>query len=245
VGTDPKVFRGIGVMVTQVLSDTLLSVKAIVDQAQGAYVARPAFTVDLTKTVSQGFDAALYDDRGVDEDNESLPAYRDASVLKLGITSIGSSTKKGMNDMRIGAFVGGLYVLAEGPNGYGQLRDAGMIGTDQAPWPPSGMDLYQYTSVAYPDGRRYHGFHAKLVSKSGTKATMVLKGIAGWQTNQIVVDLADPKQCDPAPPGAATNGASSMLAAAKAGDEGAIFLALNFAVANGAPAQKLPSGQGG
>ncbi|HEY4240524.1 MAG TPA: hypothetical protein VGM88_11950 [Kofleriaceae bacterium] len=224
------------------LSDTLLSVKAIIDPNQGAYVTRPSFTVDLSKTPSQDFASAMYDDRGVDKDGMTLFAIPAASVLVLGITSIGSSTAKGANDMRIGAFVGGLYIVNDT---YGQLRDAGVIGTDDAPWPPSGTELYSLTSVAYPDGRRYHGFHGRVVSRSGNTLVMNLKAVTGWQPTNVTVDVTNVKQCDPTPPSAATSGATPLLAQTKVGAEGAVFLALPFAVSSGAPSNKLPSGQGG
>ena len=145
--------------------------------------------------------------------------------------------------MRYGAFIGGLYILNDGPNGYSQLRDAGMIGTDDAPWPPAGMDLYQYTSVADSKGNRYHGFHGKLVSRTGTQLSIQLRGVGDFLP-AISVDISNPLQCNASPPSAAMSGATALVNATKPGTEGAIFLALPYAVSVGAPGTKLPIGQG-
>lgn len=240
-----KVFRGVGGVITGVTSETRVRVVPITSGDGTIDLAVPSFDVDLGATPTRGksWDSVEVDDRGVDAFNRQLGPDTNAWDLQLGITTLGS----GSNDLMRSAFVGAVYIEE---SRYQQLS----IGTTEWPWPPKQYKLYQLTSIAYHfaadtqnAGRRYLGFQAEIVQRSGDFVRVVLLQADGTKSSPHWINTADPDECLRSPPkeaiGDLDDGEVSVAVQGTTYDHGPIFIALPFARGIGLDGGKVPLGQ--
>src|SRR5262245_21338692 len=90
-----KVFHGVGAVVVEVRSDTLVSVLAATTDGRVDFsIPARRFDVDLTLTPGrigkQDWSRVKFDDRGINQCGLPLPAQIDCTQLRRGITTIGS-----------------------------------------------------------------------------------------------------------------------------------------------------------
>lgn len=241
-----KVFHGVGVVVAEVKSHTMLSVLAITtgDPVDFSVPAR-RFDVDLTRTPGRGaWGLVQFDDRGVKADGKPLEPLLDCTQLRRGITTIGSGPAGAgqLDDQTRGAFVGAVYI----EHGlYGSLYDAHIACSGA--WPPSMCSLAEITSIAYSSntaangsfaGKRYLGFKATVDSTSPLTVTF-----SRTPNTQVVVDLSG-TDFDSAPPPEAYGDIASLATDSQV-NEGVLFVELTYAATLGLVDPKIPIGLDG
>jgi hypothetical protein len=260
MSTEYKVFRAVGAVIAEVKDHGKFSVFAKVSNTTKidftATVRR--FDVDLARTPSHtaaqqgpwGWNDIRFDDRGVDKTGREIEAMYSTTGMRLGMTSIGSGK---LDDQTRGAYVGTAYIE---DNYYNTIYPTAIASQD-ATWPPVGIEFYQLSSIAYSAnaaangdraGKRYHGFKVKVLDVSGSCIKLEFPPVVGgpgaalgpWWFN---LDRTD--ECDRDPPTTALAGAVSVATSPVVGMSGALFVALPHAVSLLLTGPKLPIGDGG
>jgi hypothetical protein len=244
-GPQRKVFHGVGVVITQIRSDTLFSVTGILTDEQFVDFSNMDlwFSVDMTRTPRRAgktdWVKVLIDDRGIDKfDNELLPDVF-PMTYPLAITSIGTGST---DDPARGAFVGAVYLE----------RDyyLSLHGTKVPGWPgyPGDYKLVQLTSIAYSEstsngdrrGKRYHGFWATVTAVVDNKVTVEITEKLG--THMVTFTAGNTAAYDTDPPDEALDGQKSLAENLEIGQSGALFIELKTAVGAQLDGPKLPIG---
>lgn len=239
-----KVFHGVGAVIAEIKSDTLLSVLGYVDDNAFLDFSNTdlRFSVDMTRTPRRAgaWSKVLIDDRGIDSEGKELEPSVDAAKLPLCITSIGSGSS---DDPMRGAFVGAVYLER---SYFLSLRDTKLSG-----WPdkPGVLSLLEITSIAYSKStdngpranKRYHGFPATVTGVSGNNVTVQI--VETDATHKVTFTAKDTNAYDPAPPPEALGGEVSLANNLSVGQSGALFLELQTAVKAGLQGGKMPIGE--
>lgn len=207
-----KLFNGVGAAVRNT-AGTVADVELIFDFAQP----RLATSIDLAPTPTRDFGKATIDDAGVYADGTPIvttgnhykehPAFPVTTVVPLTTAPDGAVYLEAAEFAKFQAAAGAAGTTW--PDGYGYKS--------QGP--------YQFQAMAYDDGRRYHGFHARFVKAAGTIYTLDVASFHASTPTQLAVtftrvDVAIDQldQC--------TTDLRTLQPAG--GAEGCIFLALTF-----------------
>jgi hypothetical protein len=245
-----KVFHGVGAVVSRVKSPTQFSVWSIVSSSmeEFAFAEERLFEVDLHATPTgigvTDWSKVKFDDRGMNKFGGEVTA----NVPSFELTNIFR------DDLRHGPLAGALYIEHD----FYDSIFACAIASPLAPWPPANRKLYEYTSIAYsasPDNgarakSRYYGFRGRVVKLANDDDGNPMAFIEILFPNGAVrtsawFELEKPQHCDREPPSTALGGESSITTTPQKGAEGAIFIALPYALSLGLAGGKLPIGGGG
>lgn len=229
-----KVFRGVGVVITNVISHRKFEVVAKVTSSQVISFDRDRrFEIDLDRSPSTAtaWSDVRVDDRGIDRERRPLAGGPCTGLLTgYHITNIGGHVGADRpDDLLQGCFVGGAYL----EDGYfAQIRHK--IDLDGNPWPCDGRRPYQLTTISYSNspvngtrrGLRYAGFEARVKRRLGPGQLQVeLLGVHdGAPLGDLDLDLTSPRSCEAEPPLAA--GEVALTADSKEGARGAVFVEL-------------------
>jgi hypothetical protein len=198
------------------------------------------------------FDNAILDTMGVEKDDnkvvplEAQPAFVEDN--RINVLTVGPVFP--------GAHIGGIYIernqFFSAPVALGKPSIRRLIDPNPAnkQWPDPPRHTYEFMSSALREGNtisRYHGFHATVASAIGSKKVLSVKG-----TKIRSFDMHDRSLCDdPAflfeqiqDPDHPESPELALHADSQVGDEGAIFLSLEFCLEIGLHSPKEPPGGG-
>jgi len=258
-----KVFHAVGAVIAHVKSNAQFLVLTTINRHLVDFSATSRLLeVDLMATpLTVGMPGAIitfsdvkFDDRGVDKSGNPVPDLLNAMAVNLGITTLGAPVS---GNLKKGAHVGAVYIEHKL---FDQIKSEKIDVVGQPSWPKGLFELHEITSIAYSNnaindsrqGKRYHGFQARVVNVGGTDVTgrptigveFHHKGSPSPPQGPFIFTLNDPEQYDHDPPPDAFDGLPPITANPTIGAEGPMFVALPLAAKLNISGPKLPVGDG-